>query len=121
MKIYVGHSTSYNFREELYAPIQDSVLVREHTVVLPHVDSDEQFSSKEFFANDCELFIAEVSYASTGLGIEIGWADTQGVPILFVHAAGSKPSGALSAVEGEVVTYASAEELISIIQNTVNK
>lgn len=120
MKIYIGHSTSYDFREELYAPIQNSALVTEHEVVLPHLDSDEQFSSKEFFANGCDLFVAEVSHASTGLGIEIGWADTAGVPMLFVHAAGTKPSGALTAVEGDVLEYASAEELITIIENKIN-
>lgn len=72
MKIYVGHSSDIDFREELYEPLKSSRIAEEHKLVFPHEDSEELFDSKEFFRDECDLFIAEVSDSSTGLGIELG-------------------------------------------------
>lgn len=60
MQIYVGHSSSLDFRSELYQPIRDSRLDETRTFVLPHEDSDEPFESKPFLRGECDLVIAEV-------------------------------------------------------------
>jgi hypothetical protein len=74
MKIYVSHSTSFDFKEELYKPIRSSDLNSIHEIILPHEDSNEQFKTLDLFkSGGCKLIIAEVSYPSTGQGIELGW------------------------------------------------
>lgn len=74
MKIYVAHSSGYDYQNELYSPIRNSTLNTKHQITLPHENSIEQFNSKEFLKK-CNLVIADVSYPSTGLGIELGWAN----------------------------------------------
>ena len=36
MKIYVSHASGWDFRSGLYLPLRNSVLNREHTIILPH-------------------------------------------------------------------------------------
>jgi nucleoside 2-deoxyribosyltransferase len=120
MKIYVGHSTSMEFRENLYQPLKDSRIAEKHEIVLPH-DSEEFFDSKRFLREECDLFIAEVSDASTGLGIELGWAEEFGLPVICVFREGSEPSGALKAVTKQVREYRYREELVKILEKSVRE
>lgn len=113
MKIYVGHSRHFDYKSELYAPIRSSSLNQKHTFILPHENSDTPFSSKEFFQTSCDLFIAEVSYPATGLGIELGWADAYGVPVICIYKAGTKPGGSLKVLTPNFIEYHTSEELIS--------
>jgi hypothetical protein len=98
MKIYIGHSSSFNYQDNLYNPLRNSDLNEKHAIVLPHEDSEEPFNSKDYLKNRCDVFVAEVSEASTGLGIELGWADQYEIPILCIHRASSKPSSSISQV-----------------------
>ena len=120
VKIYVGHSSGFDCKQELYQPLKESELSQNHEFVFPHEDSDELFDSKTYFREECDLFVAEVSRASTGLGIELGWADQFDVPILCVYRPGSNPSGSLKAVTDNIEVYESSEDLISIIRNQVD-
>jgi len=118
MRIYVAHSTSYDYKKELYFPIRQSDLNAHHEFILPHELSNESFDSNSLFMNaQIDLVIAEVSYPSTGLGIELGWAHSSGVPIVCVHRSDSKPSGSLQAVTANIVSYSSRKELIRGIEN----
>ncbi len=121
MRIYIAHASSYDFRTELYAPIKESALGAEHTLLLPHDASDALFSSKELFANECDLVIAEVSFPSTGMGIELGWASATGVPIVCVYKSGAKVSSALASVTDTMLEYANATELLERIAEAVQK
>jgi hypothetical protein len=98
MKIYIGHSSSFNYQDNLYNPLRNSDLNEKHAIVLPHEDSEEPFNSKDYLKNRCDVFVAEVSEASTGLGIELGWADQYEIPILCIHRESSKPSSSISQV-----------------------
>ena len=70
MKIYVGHSSSFDYRAELYHPLAELNLTG-CEFVFPHVASESPTNSKEHM-QAIDLMIAEVSYPSIGLGIEIG-------------------------------------------------
>ena len=72
MKIYIGHSREYNYLEDLYTPIKTSLLFNNHEIILPH---DKRNLISKDIIKKCNLFIAEVSFPSTGLGIELGWAN----------------------------------------------
>jgi len=121
MKIYVAHSRSFDFKKELYKPIRQSSLNDEHTFVLPHETSDEPFNSKDYLKNEADLLIAEVSEPATGLGIELGWADTFAVPIICIYKKGSKVSGSLKVVSKYFVEYSDSKELISGIERIINQ
>lgn len=111
MKIYVGHSSSFDFRKELYEPLENLP----YEFIFPHDKSDRPFNSKDVLKS-CNLMIAEVSYPSISLGIEIGWANMYDVPIIFVHKKGAKVSDALKVVSKNFVEYATAEELVAGIR-----
>ena len=121
MRIYVAHSTSFDYKNELYLPIRQSDLNAQHDFILPHELSNEQYDSHALFTSGIDLVVAEVSYPSTGLGIELGWADSSGAPIACFYKVGTTPSGSLQAVTDKIVGYSSHKELISRIGDIINK
>lgn len=112
MRIYLSHPTAYDYQGELYEPLRP--LSKTHTVVFPH-ETDKLFNSKKVIAGS-DLIIAEVSIPSTGQGIEIGWADTYNVPILFVHKRDAKPSSSLTLISKDFIIYESIDDMIAQIQ-----
>lgn len=120
MKIYIGHSTDLEYKEDLYKPLKDSSLVEEHELVFPH-DSEGFFNSKGFLKDECDLFVAEVSHASTGLGIELGWAESFELPVFFLHKKGCEPSGALNAITDDLTAYENSQELVEKIRSEIHR
>lgn len=121
MKIYVGHSSSIDYRRELYRPLRNSDLNEEHEIILPHEDSEELFESKKFLRDECDLMVAEVSNASTGLGIELGWADMFDVPVIAVYREGSNFSGSLNKVCDQIKEYTASKDLISVLRSSIEE
>lgn len=123
MNIYIGHSKSFDYRNELYVPLRNSRLNREHNIILPHEFSEKPFSSKEFFQNECDLMIAEVSYKATGLGlgIEMGWADAFQVPIIAIHLKGISPSSSVRSVTNRFVAYDSPDDMVRRLEEEIGK
>ncbi len=119
MKIYFGHSKSFDYKEDLYRPIRESVLNSEHEILFPH-ETDKFFNSKERIKNS-DLMIAEVTYPATGLGIELGWAEMLGMPVLCVSKKGSKISGSLKVVTKYFIEYESSEDLIKNIEKFLER
>jgi hypothetical protein len=72
----------------------------------------EQFDSKTFLKK-CDLVLAEVSYPSTGQGIELGWANMYGVPILYFYKKGTKLSHSLRATSNTFIEYENEGDMIS--------
>lgn len=119
MKIYVAHSSSFDFKKDLYEPIRNSELNNKHEITLPHENSDSQFNSKDYLPN-CDLVIAEVSYASTGMGIELGWADVFKKRIICIHKSGFKLSNSLKIVSNEFIEYDSSEDLVEKLKKILS-
>mgnify|MGYP002622954123 CR=1 FL=1 len=71
MKIYIAHSSKFNFIEKLYNPLKNSKIFEENEVIFPHDDESKSINTKDII-KECNLVIAEVSEISTGLGIELG-------------------------------------------------
>lgn len=120
MKIYVSHSRKYDFLNELYLPIRNSVLNTLNEITLPHEKSDLPFNSRDFIPT-CDLVIAEVSYQGIGIGIELGWADAAKVPIICIYKQGTEPSGSLKVVSSVFLEYSSKEQMIDKIQGQLEK
>ena len=119
MKIYIAHSRNFAFQKELYEPIQNSSLAKEHTFVLPHSESGEAFNSKKLFEKGCDLIIAEVSYPSVGLGIELGWADILKIPVVCIYKKDSEMSGSLKVITDKFLEYSNTEELVAKVGKAI--
>ncbi|MCB9810948.1 MAG: hypothetical protein H6779_05085 [Candidatus Nomurabacteria bacterium] len=115
MKIYVSHSNQLDYENDLYIPIRQSRLNSEHKFVLPHEGGQNINSKEEIKSSD--LFIAEVSFPSTGSGIEIGWAESFGIPLLFIYKKGNKVPGSLKFLSGEFLEYENSDDFIEKITN----
>jgi hypothetical protein len=118
MKIYLVHSTKYNFKDELYQPLIDSPLYQQHQIILPHI-TDHWLHSKEIIKSS-DLVIAEVSFPAIGLGIELGWAEYAKVKVICIYQADKQLSKSLSAVFNSFVPYSNSAELITKLQDAIN-
>lgn len=113
MKIYIGHSKKFNFKEELYLPIRESKLNSEHEMILPHeIDEETSVFITKDIIKTCDLMIAEVTFPATGLGIELGWANTFERPIICIYRKGSQISGSLKVVCKNFIEYTDKKDLI---------
>jgi hypothetical protein len=56
--------------------------------------------------------IAEVSYPSTGLGMELTWARAAGVPVLCLHQAGCEPSSSVLHVFSDRLIYKDSTDMV---------
>jgi hypothetical protein len=118
MKIYVAHSTSFDFKTELYQVLRNSDLNTENEIVLPHEQSLELFNSKDYF-DQCDLVIAECSYHSTGMGIELGWANDRKVRIICVYKKDTKPSSSIQSITSEFIEYSTSAELVGKLKEII--
>lgn len=118
MKIYVSHSTAYDYTAELYEPLKRE-FAGLHEITFPH-DAGTDFNSSEAIKS-ADLVLAEVSYPSTGQGIELGWANVARVPIVCIHKSGTTPSSALRHIAKEIVGYADEADMINTVSRLLRK
>lgn len=111
MKIYVAHSSGFDFRNKLYDPIRKSQLNKDHQITLPHQKSAKTQNSFRVIQKS-DLVIAEVSYPSTGLGIELGWANILKVPTVGIYKKGAKVSSSLQIIIQEFIEYSAPDQMI---------
>lgn len=122
MLIYISHSRHYDYKNELYQPIRTSSLNDEHTFILPHEESDEPFSSKDLLeSGECHLMLAEVSFPSTGQGIELGWADAFHVPIVCIYKLDTKVPQSLYVVSNRFIEYLNADDMVEKVGKVLSK
>lgn len=111
MKIFVSHSTNYDFENELYAPLRESDLSNKNEIILPHENKQDAITKD--LIKDCDLVVAEVSHPSTGQGIELGWADMFKVPIVCIHKEGTEPSHSLRKITNDFIAYKDKNDMIA--------
>jgi hypothetical protein len=120
MKIYIAHSTEFDFKKDLYQPIKSSRLNSEHEFIfLPKTYTEASDFVTRDIIKTCDLVIAEVSFPSTGLGIELGWADVFKCPIICIYKKGRKISDSLKVVTDNVIEYTDKKDLIDKVSGEV--
>lgn len=119
MKIYLSHSSGFDYQSELYEPLKQT-LSKEHVIFFPHDSENVNTKSKDIIITS-NYVLAEVSYPSTGQGIELGWADASNVPIICFYRKGTKISSSIDFVSRELFEYSSNEEMIQRLKNRLNK
>lgn len=118
MKIYFGHSKDFDFTNEYYIPIEENKVLQKETLIFPHKNNSNDKFERNFYTN-LDLFIAEVSYRATGLGIELGWASNDNIPIYCFYKTGTKPSSSINCLTNHVIEYKSSEDLSNKIEQIV--
>ncbi|MFV0626353.1 MAG: hypothetical protein ACK5N8_03260 [Alphaproteobacteria bacterium] len=115
-KIYFGHSSDIDYNL-LYNLLLESTLYQSNNIFLPHLNG-QNVNTIELIKK-CDLFIAEVSKPSTGLGIELGIAYEYKIPIACLFKTGNKPSSSLKYISTKFIEYSdeisflkSVEELL---------
>lgn len=114
-RVYVAHSRSFDFSQELYKPLRESQLSGCYEFIFPH-ETDQFVDSREIIRTS-HFVIAEVSFPATGEGIELGWASSFNVPILCLYREGVKPSGSLKAVTKNIVSYSDLDDMVRRIEH----
>ncbi len=111
MKIYISHDRSSDFTNELYIPLREAKLQVEF--IFPHEESDPYNSKELFRSRGCDFVLAETSIPSTGQGIELGWADVFGIPIICFYKNGTKPSRSLQVISKKIIEYHDSSDLVN--------
>jgi nucleoside 2-deoxyribosyltransferase len=122
MKIYLSHSRSFDYKQELYEPIKASQLIEKHEFIFPHEKNDALFPTRELLQNKgCDVIIAEVSHPATGQGIELGWASMLDIPIICIYKDGAKPASSLNEVTSKFLMYTDAQNMIEDITGVLKQ
>lgn len=120
MRIFVAHSSNFDFRNELYLPLRNSILNKEYEIFLPQEKETSGPVTRDMIKNS-NLIIAEVSYPSTGQGIELGWADIFDIPILCIYKSGSKFSHSLHKLTDNFIVYETPEDMVQRLIDFLKK
>ena len=113
MKIFIAHSSSFDFKTKLYQPLRDSALNTEHEILLPQEGEVEEITRD--MIKDSDVLIAEVSTPSLGAGIEMGWADAFHHPVIAIFEKGTTPSFSIDNVVTARIEYDGPEDMIQKI------
>jgi nucleoside 2-deoxyribosyltransferase len=113
MKVFVAHASNFDFKKKLYEPIRASALNAQHEFWLPQ-ETEEDWVTLDFMKS-CDALIVDVSIPSTGAGIEMGWANALGIPILGVYEKGSKPSASAEYTTSMYRDYSTSDEMLAIV------
>lgn len=119
MKVFVSHSNNFDFTNELYVPLRNSELNKTHEIFLPH-EHGKIVETKEIIKNS-DIILAEVSYPSTGQGIELGWANVFNIPIICFSKKGTKISGSLLYLTNTFFEYETSEDMIEKIKTNLSQ
>jgi endonuclease V-like protein UPF0215 family len=65
--------------------------------------------------------LADISKPAMGMGIEIGWANAFGVPIIFMYKKGSKVSSYLSKLSKNIIEYKNLDKELNKIEKVISK
>jgi nucleoside 2-deoxyribosyltransferase len=87
-----------------------------HSFHLPHESETIPFTRSLLENKEMDIVLAEVSYPSTGEGIEMGWAHVFNIPIYCIYKEGMKYSGAINTITNNIYTYKNTNDMIEKIK-----
>jgi len=117
---YIAHSGNYDYEAELYKPIKASELYKEHEIFLPHESQNINVDLKDVIG-EIDVIVAEVSYPSTGQGIELGRSASAGIQIICFYREGTKPSDSLRFITDKVLPYTSGEDFVTELEGELEE
>lgn len=84
-------------------------------MILPRDEQGEHNNTK-MLIEEADLVIAEVSIASTGSGIELGWASAAGKDIVIFHQGAEVASPALQFVTQKMHSYITEDDIVLVLK-----
>lgn len=120
MRIYIGHSKKFNYKEELYIPLRNDDFFKSHELLLPHEENASSSNSRDFYKS-IDLFIAECSDPGTGLGIELGWCYDDGIDIYCIYRSNKKLSNSIRCITDNIYEYKDSCDMISLVKRIVEE
>ena len=118
MKVYFAHSYERFDWKRFYSILTHSDLGKNHEWILPYAQGEKPIDSHTLLSA-IDVMVAEVSQASTGMGIEIGWAHKDKKRIICVHERGSRPSRSLEFVADVIFEYDDFDYLMIQLENVM--
>ena len=118
MRIYIAHSTNYDYQNELYKPIREDSNMNQYNIIFPHEYEDSSNNTRDFY-NTIDLVIAECSYPATGVGIELGWLYDDKKPIHCIYKKNSNVSGSLKFITNNFYEYEDTDDMLRIIEEII--
>lgn len=120
-KVYIAHSKDIDYLNDIYIPIRSDIEFKDYEIILPHESKDRNNNNRSFYKT-LDLVIAEVSKAATGMGIELGWAYDDGIPIYCFYKTGEKYSYSIKAItkDENIIEYYDKADFLSKIKNILN-
>ena len=118
LKIYIGHSREFDYVNELYKPIRNDDFFLKYDVILPHEKEVPFFNRRSDYKN-VDVFIADVSFPSTGLGIELGFLYDDNKKIYCIVKKGNMVSQSIRAVTDNIYEYENVSSMIDIIKEII--
>ena len=85
------------------------------TMILPHQEYEMIDKTKEDI-EAADLVLAEISIASTGSGIELGWASAARKPVIAFHQGASVISPSIQFVADAIHVYITEEDIIKVLK-----
>ncbi len=118
MKIFVAHSSGFDFTTKLYGPLRSSALNTAHEIHLPQEGKVEEITRDIIAAAD--VLLVEVSMPSLGAGIEMGWADAFDIPIIALYEKGTAVSFSIDNVITDRIEYKDEADMIKQIEEALS-
>jgi hypothetical protein len=119
MKIFVAHSSKFQYETKLYAPLRASELAKTNEFIFPHAHG--AIWNTKHDVSHAGVVVAEVSLPSTGVGMELGWADSANVPIILIHEQGISEPPFTKYVTSTVIEYSSGDDLVAKLQRALKQ
>ena len=85
--------------------------MQEHEFYFPHEEGDREHTKETIQQSD--VVVAEISYSSTGAGIELGYAHSFGVPIIALHEVGNLGTTSVAYLTTTILEYQDEEDMIT--------
>jgi hypothetical protein len=118
MNIYIAHSTSFDYESQLYKIIRKNPISLGVRFILPH-ETKNSFVNSKIILKSVNCMVAEISRPSTGLGIEMGWADMLKVPIIAICKKGFRPSDSSKKIAKKVYFYSDSKSLQKVLAKII--
>lgn len=117
---FVSHpSGSTQHTPTFFTAINEFVAAEENVqIIFPH-DSEEGVKLTRDAIDKSDLVLVEVSIPSTGSGIELGWANAAGKPIIAFHQGGSEPSPALKFATQAMYVYVTEDDITKVLRDLI--
>ena len=120
MKIFIAHATDFPQKAEFYKAIRESKLNSKFEFVLPQENGEQVPAPRDVILSH-DMLIAEISVPSHGVGIELGWAEAAGKPVICLYKEGAKFSGALKNVSNKFLMYTSFDNMIEDMEKALQQ